>query len=83
MKPAEPVGPWSETAKCIGKTDLFFSDFDSDIAHAKRICATCDHVEPCLEYALRNNQKDAVWGGMTREERRAVKTLRRMKQQRQ
>lgn len=39
---------------------------------AKAICAQCAVVEPCLQFALENNEKFGVFGGMTAEERRRL-----------
>jgi hypothetical protein len=44
-------------APCRGATHLFFperGDFMS-ATRAKRVCAHCPHVEPCLQYALDKN----------------------------
>ena len=42
---------------------LFFSDEIGDIAAAKRICATCPVIEPCLQGALERREPWGVWGG--------------------
>lgn len=42
---------------------LFFSEELGDIAAAKRICATCPVVEPCLQGALERREPWGVWGG--------------------
>ena len=48
---------------CRGMTDVFFSDEPGDIEQAKRICATCPVIEPCLKEAIRNREPWGVWGG--------------------
>ena len=38
-------------------------------AEAKAICNRCTKREVCLAYAIAANEKDGIWGGMTRHER--------------
>ncbi len=42
---------------------MFFSERPRDIARAKRICAACPVMTPCLEGALRRREPWGVWGG--------------------
>jgi WhiB family redox-sensing transcriptional regulator len=44
-------------------TELFFSEDLSEIAAAKRICAECPVMSPCLEQAIHNEEPWGVWGG--------------------
>ena len=57
---------WSQ-ASCRAATGsllgLFFSEELGDIAAAKRICATCPVIEPCLQGALERREPWGVWGG--------------------
>lgn len=41
-------------------------------AEAKAICARCPVQVECLEYALENREQYGVWGGTTRDERKAM-----------
>ena len=41
--------------------------------HAKRVCANCAVQQACLDYALDTNQDSGIWGGLTEEERRAIR----------
>jgi WhiB family transcriptional regulator, redox-sensing transcriptional regulator len=43
---------------------------------AKRVCASCEVREECLEFALATNQDAGVWGGLTEDERRTLKRAR-------
>ena len=43
------------------------------IEKAKSVCARCTVTEMCLQYALENNQDSGVWGGLSEDERRALK----------
>jgi WhiB family redox-sensing transcriptional regulator len=58
--------PWEREAACRRAgvaTELFFSEDLSEIAAAKRICATCPVMSDCLEQAIRNEEPWGVWGG--------------------
>jgi WhiB family redox-sensing transcriptional regulator len=63
----ELAGPWWEHARCSRAgprvSELFFSQKPRDIAHAKRICAACPVMAPCLEGALVRREPWGVWGG--------------------
>jgi WhiB family redox-sensing transcriptional regulator len=37
------------------------------------VCRTCDVIDQCLKYALEMNQDYGVWGGLSEDERRALK----------
>ena len=40
---------------------------------AKRICQTCTVQTECLEYALANDERFGIWGGLSERERRRLK----------
>jgi hypothetical protein len=52
----ELAGPWWENARCCrgGRrvSGMFLSEKPRDIAHAKRICAACPVMAPCIEGVL-------------------------------
>jgi WhiB family redox-sensing transcriptional regulator len=57
---------WKADAACRTVTDarnLFFSEELHDIAAAKRVCAECPVIAPCLESALARAEPCGVWGG--------------------
>ncbi len=70
---------WQTQAACrFFPSDLFFSVGSSDVARAdqeeaKTVCRMCPVQAECLEYALSINQEFGVWGGMSEDERRALK----------
>jgi len=43
------------------------------IEDAKAVCRRCDVVDQCLQWALESGQDAGVWGGMSEDERRALK----------
>lgn len=76
---------WQVSAACRGTgVDLFFNQ-DSERGHSKRtreanakaVCATCPVLQQCLSWALRVDEPYGVWGGMTTDERHALRTDRR------
>ncbi len=43
------------------------------IQEAKKVCKRCDVREACLQWALDAGQDHGVWGGLSEDERRALK----------
>jgi WhiB family redox-sensing transcriptional regulator len=43
------------------------------VEQAKAVCRRCSVTDQCLQWALESRQDAGVWGGMSEEERRAVK----------
>ncbi|MGH8903824.1 MAG: WhiB family transcriptional regulator [Egibacteraceae bacterium] len=76
---------WRPKAACLDlDSELFFPIGTSgpaldQIERAKTICRRCAVATSCLEWALETNQHDGIWGGMTDDERRALRR-RRQKQ---
>jgi WhiB family transcriptional regulator, redox-sensing transcriptional regulator len=65
---------WMEKAKCKDRTDLtFFPENGDNAVAARRFCGDCAVRVQCLEYALRHNLTDGVWGGKTPNERKAIR----------
>ena len=58
---------WQTDALCAtggaGLTAMFFSEELQDIAAAKRLCADCPVLVPCLEGAMARRELWGVWGG--------------------
>jgi hypothetical protein len=65
---------WQERALCA-ETDpeAFFPEKGGSIREAKRICMGCGVRAECLEYALANDERFGVWGGLSERERRRVR----------
>jgi len=72
-------GEWRDLAACRHtEPDLFFpigttGPAVDQIEAAKRVCRSCDALEPCLDFALATNQESGVWGGTSEEERRKLR----------
>ncbi len=65
---------WQSDALCA-QTDpeAFFPEKGGSTRDAKRICTTCDVRGECLEYALNNDERFGIWGGLSERERRKLK----------
>lgn len=77
---ASPENDWRQQAACQGvrDPDLFFPIGNTgpaldQIEAAKQICYPCVVREQCLDWALTTRQDSGVWGGLSEEERRAVR----------
>ncbi len=65
---------WQEQALCA-QTDpeAFFPEKGGSTREAKRICVGCDVRGECLEYALGQDERFGIWGGLSERERRRLK----------
>src|SRR6185312_9107980 len=65
---------WQDRALCA-QTDpeAFFPEKGGSTREAKRICTTCTVRAECLEYALGNDERFGIWGGLSERERRRLK----------
>ena len=45
----------------------------AQVEEAKKVCRRCEVREECLRWALEAGQDHGVWGGMSEDERRAMK----------
>ena len=72
----DDTGPstWQDQALCA-QTDpeAFFPEKGGSTREAKRICLSCDVRQECLEFALRNDERFGIWGGMSERERRRLR----------
>ncbi|MEU3452121.1 WhiB family transcriptional regulator [Micromonospora sp. NPDC006766] len=72
---------WRHDAVCRDEDpELFFPIGAGDsgpylrgVEAAKAVCRGCPVTGQCLAWALESGQEHGVWGGMSEEERRAVK----------
>lgn len=73
---------WRDHALCRDTDpDLFFPVGTTGhalvaIDHAKRVCQQCTVTQECLDFALETNQDSGIWGGLSEEERRAIRRRR-------
>jgi WhiB family transcriptional regulator, redox-sensing transcriptional regulator len=75
----EHLMDWRHRAACLDEDpELFFPIGNTgpallQIEEAKAVCRRCDVVETCLRWALDTGQDAGVWGGLSEDERRALK----------
>ena len=68
--------PWAADAKCLqADPETFFPEKGGSTREAKRICMQCDVREQCLDYALENDERFGIWGGLSERERRKLKRI--------
>jgi WhiB family redox-sensing transcriptional regulator len=65
---------WQADALCA-QTDpeAFFPEKGGSTRDAKKICTTCEVKAECLEYALQNDERFGIWGGLSERERRKLR----------
>ena len=65
---------WQADALC-SQTDpeAFFPEKGGSTRDAKRVCSSCEVRTECLEYALSNDERFGIWGGLSERERRKLK----------
>jgi WhiB family redox-sensing transcriptional regulator len=65
---------WQESALCA-ETDpeAFFPEKGGSTREAKKICTGCEVRSECLEYALANDERFGIWGGLSERERRRLR----------
>ncbi len=65
---------WQKVGLCA-QTDpeSFFPEKGGSLREAKKICVGCEVKAECLEYALDNDERFGIWGGLSERERRRLK----------
>jgi WhiB family redox-sensing transcriptional regulator len=70
---------WRHKAACLDEDpELFFPIGNTgpallQIEEAKQVCRRCEVIDTCLKWAIESGQDAGVWGGMSEDERRALK----------
>ncbi len=69
---ADEVG---DNLPCRQAPDLYYAAMNETqhIRYAKKACQPCPIREICLQYAIKHNEGEGVWGGMTVSERKNVR----------
>jgi WhiB family redox-sensing transcriptional regulator len=65
---------WQADSLCA-QTDpeAFFPEKGGSTRDAKKICTSCEVRVECLEYALANDERFGIWGGLSERERRKLR----------
>ena len=65
---------WFDRAACLqADPEAFYPEKGGSSRAAKRVCHTCPVQAECLSYALANDERFGIWGGMSERERRQLK----------
>ncbi|HYX97247.1 WhiB family transcriptional regulator [Geodermatophilus sp. SYSU D00779] len=77
MSPAGDAS-WRLEALCA-ETDpeAFFPEKGGSTRDAKRVCSGCTVRAECLEFALANDERFGIWGGLSERERRRLRLQQR------
>ncbi|MGH7203716.1 MAG: WhiB family transcriptional regulator [Candidatus Levyibacteriota bacterium] len=79
--PAVPLADWRHRGACSKEDPELFSPPDNtrsrsatqQIAKAKAVCHGCPVATECLHWALRAGEERGIWGGLSGDERQALK----------
>ena len=65
---------WQSDSLCA-QTDpeAFFPEKGGSTRDAKKICQSCEVKAQCLQYALENDERFGIWGGLSERERRKLR----------
>lgn len=65
---------WQDLALCAQiDSELFFPEKGCSTTEAKKVCFSCDARDDCRDYAVANDERFGVWGGLSERERRRMK----------
>ncbi|MEP7017515.1 MAG: WhiB family transcriptional regulator [Actinomycetota bacterium] len=79
MPSAASAKDWPNLAACLREEpELFFPIGNTgpalaQIEEAQAVCNRCPVIDACLAFALESGQGAGVWGGLTEDDRRALK----------
>jgi WhiB family redox-sensing transcriptional regulator len=80
---AAVLGPWARNALCAKTNpEIFFPAHDDPATEARQICARCPVRDDCLRFALENNERYGIWGGLDPGERDSLRCKQRQQKQR-
>ena len=65
---------WQADALCA-ETDpeAFFPEKGGSTREAKKVCVSCEVRAECLGFALGNDERFGIWGGLSERERRRLR----------
>ena len=70
---------WRDRPACLDENpELFFPIGNASVAgrqieRARVVCRRCEALDACLEWAMNSDQDSGVWGGLSEDERHALK----------
>ena len=80
--PKPAPGPWAQLGNCVGLPESWFfperEDSPKVTVGAKRVCASCQVRQQCLDYAMTPPViTNGVWGGLSERERKRLRRKQR------
>ena len=54
---------WMDQAACRQRPDLDWFDLDCYLMPCLEVCANCPVADECLDYAIKNEAHEGLWGG--------------------
>ena len=73
------MSDWRDLARCRDEDPKLFFPISTSgpalaqVERARAVCRRCPVMDRCLEWALSTGQSAGIWGGLTTEERRALR----------
>jgi WhiB family redox-sensing transcriptional regulator len=64
----------------VSTLTCFFPERGESVKEAKAVCTGCPVRAECLEYALDNQEKFRIWGGLSERGRRQLRRQRRLRE---
>ena len=61
-----------------GNLEIFYPERGASTKPAEEICGCCKLKDQCGEFAIVNNEKFGIWGGLSERQRRIIRKQRRM-----
>ncbi|MEV6314534.1 WhiB family transcriptional regulator [Streptomyces sp. NPDC051776] len=71
MERSEP--DWERALCAQTGPEFFFPEAGGSTREAKQVCTACEERIQCLEYALSNDERFGVWGGLSEKERQRLR----------
>lgn len=66
--------PWIDDALCAQvDPELFFPEEGGSTREAKQVCAACEVRAECLQWAMDNNERFGIHGGLSVKERDRIR----------
>jgi WhiB family redox-sensing transcriptional regulator len=75
QEPATTIRWHGRATRCVRRPirRRFFPEKGGSTRDAKKICTGCEVRGECLEYALSNDERFGIWGGLSERERRKLR----------
>ena len=65
---------WRDQALCAqADPEVFFPERGGSPRAARRVCARCPVRRQCLQWALENDERYGIWGGLTEDQRQKLR----------